>query len=272
MPIDFGVGRGVHHGEPQGAGLEACEVVGAHELEALAERAAMLLDRQPHRRVRRVVDHQHAFEIRVVEPGDRVERLLEHLRRLVVRRDVDRNLRRGGVGHQRRRLDQPPRLAAEGDGRDFLDARQRDDDQRDQQQGAEPEREGGARHEIMSVPIGEHGGEPGADHIGGGSQRDRLPQRHRAHRQDRQRQQHAHQQRDAGKPPVIGIGDRAGPARTWAGARRRTCPNRGRRRLRRSSTAGRSPRRYCSRCHRPRRARRNRAARPPARCGRAWRS
>ena len=63
----------------------------------------------------------------------------------------------------------------------------------------------------MSVPKGEHGGGPGADHIGGGNQRDRLPQRHRAHRQERQRQQHAHQQGDAGKFPVVGTGDGAGP-------------------------------------------------------------
>ena len=64
--------------------------------------------------------------------------------------------------------DQPARLAAEGDGGDFLDARERDDDQRDQQHGAEAQREGGARHEVVAVPIGEHGGKPGADHIGAG--------------------------------------------------------------------------------------------------------
>ena len=207
----LGVGRGVHHGEPQRAGLEALQIVGIDELEALAERAAVLLDRQPERRIGRVVDHHHAFEIRIVEPRHRVERLLEHLRRLVVRRNMDRNFRRRRLGRERRGVDQPQRLAAEGDHGELVDARQRDDDQRDQQQDAQAEREGGAGHEIMSVPIGEHGGEPGAHHIGGGGQRDRLPQRHRAHRQERQRQQHAHQQGDAGELPVIGIADRAGP-------------------------------------------------------------
>ena len=63
----------------------------------------------------------------------------------------------------------------------------------------------------MPVPIGKHGGEPGAHHIGGGGQRDRLPQRHATHRQKRQRQQHAHEQGDAREFPVIRIADRAGP-------------------------------------------------------------
>ena len=35
----------MRHREPQRAGLEALEIVGVDELEALAERAAMLLDR-----------------------------------------------------------------------------------------------------------------------------------------------------------------------------------------------------------------------------------
>ena len=63
----------------------------------------------------------------------------------------------------------------------------------------------------MAVPIGEHGGRPGAHHIGGGGERHRLPQRHAAHRQQRQRQQYADQERDAGEFPVIGFADRAAP-------------------------------------------------------------
>ena len=124
---------------------------------------------------------------------------------------MDRHFRRRRIGRERRRGDQPQRLAAEGDLRDLVDARERDDDQRDQQDDAEAEREGGAGHEIMAVPEGEHGGEPGADHIGGGRERHRLPQGHAVHRQERQRQQHADQQSDAGELPVIGIADRAGP-------------------------------------------------------------
>ncbi len=208
----FGIGRGVRLRQPQCAGLEAHDIVGAHELETLAERAAVLLDRDPESGIGRVVDHHHAFVIRVIEARDGVERLLEHIRRLVVRRDVDRHFGRGLAGRERRRFDQPPRLAAESDGRDLLDARHRDHDQRHQQQRAEAEREGGARHEIMAVPEREQRGKPGADHIGAAGEHGGLRQRHRGHRQDRQRQQHAHQQRDAGEPPVIRIADRAGPA------------------------------------------------------------
>ena len=53
----------------------------------------MILDRLPERRIRRVVDDDHAFEIRIVEPRHRIERLLEHLRRLEIGRDVDRDFR-----------------------------------------------------------------------------------------------------------------------------------------------------------------------------------
>ena len=55
---------------------------------------AVLLDRTPQRRVGRVVDDDDALEIRVFEPRHRIERLLEHLRRLAIGRNVDRNLRR----------------------------------------------------------------------------------------------------------------------------------------------------------------------------------
>ena len=208
---DLGVGRGVHHREAQRAGLEALQVVGAHELEALAERAAMLLDRHPQRRIGRVVDHHHAFEIRIFEPRDRVERLLQHLRRLAIGRDVDRDFRRVDRARAAAPATSRSRLAAERDRRDLFDAREGDDDQRDQEQRAEAERKGRARHEIVAVPVGEDGREPGADNVGGAGQQHRLSNRRAGHRQDRQRQQHRYQQRDAGQPPVIGIGDRAGP-------------------------------------------------------------
>ena len=124
---DLGIGGGVCKRKAQRARLEAGEIIGIDEFEALAERAAMILDRQPERRIGRVVDDDDAFEIRVVEPGDRIERLLEHLRRLAIGRNVDRDFRcdsrRARAGGAR---DQPARLAAEGDGRDFLDARERD--------------------------------------------------------------------------------------------------------------------------------------------------
>ena len=108
---DLGVGRGMGERKPQRAGLEALQIVLAHELEALAKRAAMLLDRPPERRVGRVVDDDHALEVRIVEPRHRIERRLEHLRRLHVGRDVDRHLRRERhFRGERRRRDQPARL------------------------------------------------------------------------------------------------------------------------------------------------------------------
>ena len=64
---DFRVRRGVRQRQPQRAGLVADEIVDADEFETVAERAAMLLDRLPQRRIGRVVDHHHAFEVRIVE-------------------------------------------------------------------------------------------------------------------------------------------------------------------------------------------------------------
>ena len=64
--------------------------------------------------------------------------------------------------------------AAEGDGGDLVDARQGDDNQRDQQQGAESQREGGAGHEVMSVPECKQRRRPGADDVGGAGEQHRL--------------------------------------------------------------------------------------------------
>ena len=61
---DFGVGRGVRERDAQRAGLKAGEILDPDEFEALAERGAMLLDRPPQGRIGRIVDHQHAFEVR----------------------------------------------------------------------------------------------------------------------------------------------------------------------------------------------------------------
>ena len=99
-------------GKAQCAGLVALEIVGVDELEALTERAAMLLDRLPVGRVGRVVDDDHALEIGIFEPRHRIERRLEHLRRLAIGRDVDRHFRREGFGRQRRR--RPAGAAAGG--------------------------------------------------------------------------------------------------------------------------------------------------------------
>ena len=68
------------------------------ETESPTEPPAVLLDREPHQRVDGVVvDDQH-FEVGIVEPRERVERLDHELRRLVVRGHVDRHLRQRRVG------------------------------------------------------------------------------------------------------------------------------------------------------------------------------
>ena len=169
---DLGIGRGALHRDAQRAGLETLHLLGVDELEALAERAAVILDRLPEFRIGRVVDDHDAFEIRIVQPRHRIERLLQHLHRLEIGGDVDRDFREGDAvadGRRRQRLrlgDQPARVAAEGDGGDFLDPRHRDQHQRDQQDQAQRQREGRAEHEVMAGPVGEHGGSPGADAVG----------------------------------------------------------------------------------------------------------
>ena len=82
----------------------------------------MLFDRLPHGRIGRVVDHDHAFEIGIFEPGDRIECRLEHLRRLAAGRNMDRNFGRiasgtsggepqAGAAAGRRRWPRSPRCA-----------------------------------------------------------------------------------------------------------------------------------------------------------------
>src|SRR5260370_8082996 len=79
--------------ESQRARLIAAEVVFVDEFEPLTQCAAVILDRPPKRRIRRVVDDDNALEIRVVDPGYRIERGLEHLGRPAMGGDVDRHFR-----------------------------------------------------------------------------------------------------------------------------------------------------------------------------------
>ena len=109
------------------------------------------------------------------------------------------------------RRQQAERLLAESDGGDFLDTRQRDQDQRNQQDATKGEGEGRTPHEIVGLLIGEDVCGPGTDGIRRNGEHDRLHRRRRNDLQDRQRQQNAHQQREAGILPVIRIHDRSGP-------------------------------------------------------------
>ena len=96
----------------------------------------MLLDRPPKRRIGRVVDDHDAFEIGIVEPRHGIERRLQHRRRLVAGRDVDRHFRGEDLGNERRSAGKTARRPAEGDGGDLVDAGERDDDERHQEHDA----------------------------------------------------------------------------------------------------------------------------------------
>ena len=102
-------------------------------------------------------------------------------------------------------------LAAEGDGGDLLDPRHRDQHQRHQQDQAQRQGEGRAEHEVMAGPVGEHGGDPGADAVRGRRQHQRLHHGRLREPQDRQRHQDADQQRDGRELPVVLVDDRPGP-------------------------------------------------------------
>ena len=168
---DLGIGCGAVHGDTQRAGLEAFDLLGIDELETFAERAAVILDRLPEFGIGGVVDDHDAFEIRIVEPRERIERCFKHLGRLEIGRHVDRDFREAdavadrGRRHGRAFDDKPARIAAKGDRRDLLDPRHCDQHQWTQQDQAQRQREGRSEHEIMPVPVGEHGGDPGADAV-----------------------------------------------------------------------------------------------------------
>ena len=208
---DLGVGGGVPKRQAQGSRLEALDVIRVDELEALAKRAAVIFDRPPERRLGRVVDDDDAFEIRVVESGDRIERRLEHLRGLAAGRNVDRDLGRKSVRRRQRRGNQATGAAPKRDGGDLFDALERNRDQRNEQRDSERKRECGARHEIMRLPECEHRGEPGADDIGGDRKRESFAGGCAAARQNRQRQQEPEQEREGCDLPVIGIDDQPRP-------------------------------------------------------------
>ena len=96
---DGGIGRRALEREIQGTRLEAVERCHVEELEARPESCAMGLDGAPDGFVARVVVDDDDFEVRVVEFSQRVECLYQHLRRLVVSRDVYRDLRQHRCGH-----------------------------------------------------------------------------------------------------------------------------------------------------------------------------
>src|SRR3954470_11021709 len=105
----------------------------------------MILDRLPEGRVRRVVDDDDAFVVRIVQPRQRIERLLEHLDRLEISGDVGRDFWKVILRYVLDWLvlrEQALRRPAEGDGGDLVDARHRDQHKGNKQDHAEGEGEG----------------------------------------------------------------------------------------------------------------------------------
>ena len=96
-------------------------------------------------------------------------------------------------GTERRSAGKTARRPAEGDGSDFVDARECDGDERHQEHDAQSEREGGARHEVVPLPERDDRGEPGADKVGRGRKHERLGGRGAADSQDRQAEEQAEQ-------------------------------------------------------------------------------
>ena len=173
---DLGIHGSSLHGDAQGAGLEALDLLRVDELEALAECAAVILDRLPERGIRRVVDDDDTFEVRIVEPRHRIERCFEHVRGFEISRDMDRYFRKAhaaadGRRHCRLALeDQTPRLLSKGDRCDLFDPRHRDQHQRHQQDQAERQREGRTEDKVVPGPESKHGRGPGTDAVGCGRQ------------------------------------------------------------------------------------------------------
>ena len=157
-------GRGVLKREPERSSLEALELILAHELEARAEQLAMLLDRPPIARLRRIVDHHDAFEIRPIELGDAVQRLAQHLRRLAIGRDVDRH-EGAPVRHDMAWRQQALRTGAENDLGKLVEALLHDGDERHEENGADDHGDERAEDEIVRRPIVEDARAPGADGV-----------------------------------------------------------------------------------------------------------
>jgi len=73
-------------------GLETRERCDVEETEALAGPLAVRLHRPPAGLVAGIVVHHDHFEVRIVETRERIERLDQHVRRLVVGRKMHREL------------------------------------------------------------------------------------------------------------------------------------------------------------------------------------
>ena len=88
-------GRGIRaaQGEVERPGLEAGQRTDVEKAKARSQCRAVGLDRAPDGLILRVVVDDDYFEVRIIERRQRVQRVLDHLRRLVVAGHVHRDLR-----------------------------------------------------------------------------------------------------------------------------------------------------------------------------------
>ena len=93
----FSIWRGVRNEVIQRATLEAGQGGDVEEFETRAQGGAVVTHRLPHGRVFGVVVDQQHFEVRIVEVGQRVKRLFNHLGRLVVTGHMNRDFRSVGI-------------------------------------------------------------------------------------------------------------------------------------------------------------------------------
>ncbi len=169
---DLGIVSGFRHRQPQRRGLEPLEVVHTNELEARAELAAARLDRLPERRIGRIVDDDHALEIRIVELRHRIDGAQQHVGRLPVGRNMDRDFRRIRAGCRLRHTQEPRRLVAERDGRHLVQPGAHDGAEQAQQRKRDAEGDHLAVQEIVAMPVHQDACAPMADHmVRGGEQR-----------------------------------------------------------------------------------------------------
>ena len=215
---DLGLRRGVLEREPERSSLESLEPIGAHEFEARPKQPAVILDRLPKGGVGRVVDDHHAFEIRPIELRHAVERLPQHLRRLAIGRNVNRDQRQL-LRQRSSRRQQAPGLRPEQNGGEFLDAPLHDHDERHEQAGTGEQRDLRAEHEIMRDPIIDDIGRPGADGVRGERQHAGLGKGHARDGEDRNRQQDADGKRGDHLEEKVRLLDRCRPRRTSDGGR-----------------------------------------------------
>ena len=151
----FRIGRGVSECKPQGSCLKPGETFYPHKLEPFAKSAAMVGDRCPQVAIGCVVDDDDALKVRVIEACDCVQGPHQHLGRLTVSRDVDRDLRKESCRGVDWAGQQATGCTRKGDGSELGYPRAHDGEQGDNQWQAEAEGDRLAEDELVTMPVGD---------------------------------------------------------------------------------------------------------------------